>query len=1049
MGMRTFSALAVLAALGTYAQAQVHSLVPGPSVGQVLSFDLFFDAANRDHWNATEITLAIAQSGALFVSPLDNELDGAPIPWAPPVFPITPANPIRDTFLLAPSSATGSPGVAEFVFTPEEFSVVWFDTPGAQGPDPAWIARIAFTVPDSLLNHKKFFPNTIGIGRPLIELTGGTVTKLGASNVTGFHNRPGSGTIIIYDGVFDDCNGNNIPDEDDIASGFSQDCQDDAIPDECQLGGSVPAFEVATDVCDDAPLACPGIVYTGSTLGAGIEGGPGCGSDNSPDVWYRYVPATNGTLTVSLCGSSYDTAVSLHTDCPSRGGGVQLACNDDYCEELKSQLTRSVLAGETYYIRISGYDGAAGDYRMILVGPPCPLENVNCDLDLIPDACEIEADASNDCNSNGLLDTCEPGLGPNREVVLTLDVSTSIDQAELALEIEGLLECLHDPSLFPTNESVAVGVVVYGVGAAVALPLTPLSPQSLVNQVEPALLGLLQNRLVSPGQTFLGEGVLTARNLLLASEFSVNHQQILLVGDGAATGGPSITNECAVAAQAGIVIAAIAVGATPAGQAELEDCALTTGGPFINAESFADFGAVCAALLPQLFGARLEMHAAEACYLPGQMLIVDLSMRDVPTPVVGGQFFLQYATAQLDLIDISPALGSPFSQEVGQVVNEAAGTVDYAIGLPVGGAPTADDGPLARLTFVVTSSGQFCDISGLVRFRPHSPPTRLSDASGCAVYPALFDLPPTHIDGVGPVFDFVQGPIQVQGNPVDCSAEVVLQPAQAHDACGVVEVTGVRSDGLPLTAPYPVGLTEITWTAVDECGNPSVAITPVTVLGIKDMLLTVQLQGVTQPLLTRCLTVELRACNQAPVTIERLVQFVNGYAAGVPITIPCGVYDCLMVRDKLHTTRRTISPIPTAGTFYAGNFTGSKQLLGGNLNGDAFIDVLDFAIFLGSFGQALPSGSTTCTTLGPHADLSGDGLVFVEDFTFFQVNFPAADEPGCCPLPTAPPASGPLERVSVADLESSGLPGLMAGDVNRDGWVDFRDVQEFLNSGSH
>ena len=41
----------------------------------------------------------------------------------------------------------------------------------------------------------------------------------------------------------------------------------------------------------------------------------------------------------------------------------------------------------------------------------------------------------------------------------------------------------------------------------------------------------------------------------------------------------------------------------------------------------------------------------------------------------------------------------------------------------------------------------------------------------------------------------------------------------ATDNVAVQSVTGVRSDGKPLNAPYPIGVTTINWTATDTSGN--------------------------------------------------------------------------------------------------------------------------------------------------------------------------------------------------------------------------------------
>jgi hypothetical protein len=62
----------------------------------------------------------------------------------------------------------------------------------------------------------------------------------------------------------------------------------------------------------------------------------------------------------------------------------------------------------------------------------------------------------------------------------------------------------------------------------------------------------------------------------------------------------------------------------------------------------------------------------------------------------------------------------------------------------------------------------------------------------------------------------------------------VVAPATADD-CTAVTVSSVRSDGalLPLSAPYPVGVTTITWTAKDDAGNTSSATETVTVLDVE------------------------------------------------------------------------------------------------------------------------------------------------------------------------------------------------------------------------
>ena len=131
------------------------------------------------------------------------------------------------------------------------------------------------------------------------------------------------------------------------------------------------------DNCADAVPACPG-AYSGTTVGMTNDGSAGCGSSNSsPDVWYKYTPATSGTLSLDLCSSDYDTVLSVHNGCPGTSGN-QVACNDNtswfgvcgFLPTSQSALSVSVTAGHTYLIRISG-NNVTGNYVLNVSGPAC------------------------------------------------------------------------------------------------------------------------------------------------------------------------------------------------------------------------------------------------------------------------------------------------------------------------------------------------------------------------------------------------------------------------------------------------------------------------------------------------------------------------------------------------------------------------------------------------------------------------------------------------------------------------------------------------------
>ena len=115
------------------------------------------------------------------------------------------------------------------------------------------------------------------------------------------------------------------------------------------------------DECENSLLVFNGLThYTNN--GADSDGpAPSCGGLGS-DVWFRYPAACTGTVTVSTCitGLFYDSVIEIF------GGtcenlGAPIACNDDWFCGLASTVTFAAAAGNTYLIRVGGYNGAQGN----------------------------------------------------------------------------------------------------------------------------------------------------------------------------------------------------------------------------------------------------------------------------------------------------------------------------------------------------------------------------------------------------------------------------------------------------------------------------------------------------------------------------------------------------------------------------------------------------------------------------------------------------------------------------------------------------------------
>jgi len=98
-----------------------------------------------------------------------------------------------------------------------------------------------------------------------------------------------------------------------------------------------------------------------------------CGLNDIRDEWYCFTMPCQGTLNITTCrpGTDFDTVLSVFTP-----AGAQLGCNDDSnsvgCSlpptnnNLKSSLSLALDGGEQIRIRVSGYNGAVGNFEMVV-----------------------------------------------------------------------------------------------------------------------------------------------------------------------------------------------------------------------------------------------------------------------------------------------------------------------------------------------------------------------------------------------------------------------------------------------------------------------------------------------------------------------------------------------------------------------------------------------------------------------------------------------------------------------------------------------------------
>jgi hypothetical protein len=219
------------------------------------------------------------------------------------------------------------------------------------------------------------------------------------------------------------------------------------LPSCCNSGWDVECAFAAVDLCDGAPPAnddCAECTPVGegafefTTIGASNDGpglpgscNEGGGLSFDRDIWFCYTPTCNAIITAETCNAAaFDTRLAVYAG--SCDAPQLVACNDDepLClQGMTSRVEFPATCGETYLIRVGGFDGAAGVGTLSIecgFGPPCP---VLCPADLTGDSIVDGADL-------GLLlaDWENPGAGD-------LDGDGVVTGADLGLLLASWGEC--------------------------------------------------------------------------------------------------------------------------------------------------------------------------------------------------------------------------------------------------------------------------------------------------------------------------------------------------------------------------------------------------------------------------------------------------------------------------------------------------------------------------------------------------------------------------------------------------------------------------------
>ncbi|MEC9475666.1 MAG: HYR domain-containing protein [Planctomycetota bacterium] len=255
----------------------------------------------------------------------------------------------------------------------------------------------------------------------------------------------------IFLGDAQDCNLDGVPDSCQIASGAVSDCNNDAIPDQCQLDdGSEPDCNTngVIDSCDIASGTSPDC--NANAIPDDCENDCNFnGVEDSCEIADGIAFDCNANGILDQC----DIAFGFASDCNANAipdscdivTGVANDCNSDTVLDVCE-----ILLGVADDCNSNGYidlcelaEGTSQDCNLNSVPDICDIAfgvSPDCNSNLNPDECELSSGSQPDCNSNGVIDSCDIASGFSGDC----DTNLNPDECDVAL---GAIDC--DGNLVP------------------------------------------------------------------------------------------------------------------------------------------------------------------------------------------------------------------------------------------------------------------------------------------------------------------------------------------------------------------------------------------------------------------------------------------------------------------------------------------------------------------------------------------------------------------------------------------------------------------------
>jgi hypothetical protein len=465
----------------------------------------------------------------------------------------------------------------------------------------------------------------------------------------------------------------------------------------------------------------------------------------------------------------------------------------------------------------------------------------------------------------------------------------------------------------------------------------------------------------------------------------------------------------------------------------------------------------------------------------GDNILYRIGMANLAQNVFGFQAFLTNVAPAVQTFSVGGYTALPFTN---WIINPITAMLSIASGVDLFGPGVSSNATLTGLLLYAASQG-----ASWIQIDPANGqgiPTRFSDTLGQPVVPNRLHSNVVVVDSTPPVLSSLSasqgGPnLMPSGTAVQGYLDFSVTVVDPSTGSGLAKYPVIHIDFTPvgtnngediqmsmyagngnefraqivLDSNTPCGPVAVLVSAEDDSGNVGQVIGGFEV-NTAQAIVNVTLANVQLPVSTTVsrwvqITLGGSGGSNPPIVVDVVVDFTDpdGVGIGNPLPangtatvtmLPCGIggsLSVISVKDPLHTLRRT-----NALTYLGNNqYSGSASLLGGDANDDNVIDVLDFGVFASQVGVNV-GANTFIGQAGPHSDFSANGIVDTPDYTFISTQFLFVGDPPPGNWLLAPP--NPKKAASVREMISAGAWRAREFDLNRDGWVEYQEIVNWL-----